>query len=278
MAVDPKLVRDLREATGAGMMDCKKALEAAGGDFDAAKDHLRAQGAAKAEKKSSRSMGEGRIFTAIAEDGRTGAAVAMSCETDFVAKTPEFVAFGEGLAQHMLANEVADTEALMAQAYGGADSVEAALKDLIGKLGENMSVARAVRLSSPSGRVGTYLHHDLKKLGIAAVKTEAEPGAAEETLKALCMHVVFNETQAMRREDLDQSEIERERAIFLEQVKDKPENIQDKIVSGKLESYYADRVLPEQPWIHENKTTVAKTISAALGAGSEVEDFAYVKV
>jgi len=277
MAVDAKLVRDLREATGAGMMDCKKALEASAGDFDAAKDHLRAAGTAKAEKKSSRSMGEGRIFTALSDDGRVGAAVQMSCETDFVAKTPDFEAFGEGLAKHLLENEAADTEALLAQPFG-AGTVETALKDMIGKLGENMSVASSARLASPEGWVGTYLHHDLKKLGIAAVKTGADRDAAAATLKDLCMHVVFNETATMFREELDADEIERERAIYLEQVKDKPENIQDKIVSGKLESYYADRVLPEQPWFKEPKQTVARALAEAMGGDTEIQGFAFLKV
>ncbi|HIE71779.1 MAG TPA: translation elongation factor Ts, partial [Planctomycetes bacterium] len=175
MSITSGMVRDLRDRTGAGMMDCKKALVETEGDLEAAEDHLRKQGLKSAEKKAGRDTGEGRVFSVIGESGHVGSMVSISCETDFVAKTPDFQQFLQDLCDHVAANDPTDVDAFHAQAWQGGDQTgEGAVKTLIGKLGENMKVAQISRYENAAGCVGSYVHHDGKLDNIPAMLSPGE--------------------------------------------------------------------------------------------------------
>lgn len=273
MAISATDVSKLREQTGAGLMDCKKALEATGGDIEAAIDHLRKQGLKSADKKAGRATGEGRVFARLDADGRGGTMVAVQCETDFVARTQEFEKLLDDLCAHVEEHEPKSVEEMLEQPWQGSVSVSHALRELIGRLGENLQLASIGRLRSTDGYVGLYVHHNQKVGAIAAVKTGAEREKAQEILKTLCMHIVAKAPLAARRAQIPDTTIQRERAIYLEEVKGKPDNIRDKIVDGKLDKFYADTVVTEQPWVMDDSLTVAKALERELGKGTVLEDF-----
>lgn len=279
MAITSEMVRDLRERTGAGLMECKRALEASQGDLESAVDHLRKQGLKTADKKADRETGEGRVRTHVGPKARVGSIVALTCETDFVAKTADFQALLAGLATQIAEQNPPSAEALLDQPYaGGKVSVGETLKLLVGKIGENMRVARIARLENQKGRVGGYIHHDGKKGALVSVTTEATEDVAAEALKELAMHIVVFNPTAARREEVPADQIARERAIYLEEVKSKPAEMQEKIASGKLEKFYADQVLPEQKWMKDDTKTVQKVLEEKLGKGARVEGFARFQI
>jgi elongation factor Ts len=279
MDITSEMVRALRERTGAGLMECKRALEAAQADIEAAVDHLRKSGLKTAEKKAERETGEGRVRVHVAPKARVGSIVALSCETDFVAKTADFEALARDLAEHVAEKNPPSVEALLEQPFrGGKASVGEALKLLVGKIGENMRVARFTRLENMSGRVGAYIHHDGKKGALVSVTTQAEEGVAAEALKELAMHVVVFNPTAAKRQEVTADLVQRERAIYLEEVKSKPPEMQEKIVAGKLEKFYADQVLPEQKWMKDDTKTVQQIVEEKLGKGSRIEAFARFQI
>jgi len=277
--ITAKTVRDLREQSGAGMMACKKALTATNGDVQAAFDHLRKQGLKAAEKKAGRDTAEGRAVAASAPGGRRGALVAVSCETDFVAKTPQFEAFMGSLAGHVLEHGQADPDGLAGQAWSGDEAtVGDALKALVGQLGENIQMAGAICYDNPDGYAVSYVHHDQKKAAIVSVTTSADADKAEAMLRDLCMHIVVFNPTAKDRDSISAEQVERERAIYLSEVENKPAEIQEKIVSGKLDKFFAGTVVSEQPWVKDDKISVQKALEQALGAGTKIVDFARLDV
>lgn len=279
MAISASMVRDLRGKTGAAMMDCKKALEAAGGDLEAAIDHLRKSGLKTAEKKADRDMSEGRVFSHVAEDQRSGALIAITCETDFVARTPDFEALLGDLSAHVLEHAPADLASLASQPWKGTDeTVETALKATVGKLGENISIGNVARLANEKGYVGTYVHHDNKQGAIVSVTTGADADKAAAVLRDLCMHAVVFAPEHLQRSDVDAEIVEREKAIYMEEVSGKPAEIQEKIVNGKLEKFFATITLREQPWIKDDKRSVEKALIAELGEGTVIEAFSCFKI
>jgi elongation factor Ts len=279
MSITPDMVRDLRERTGAGLMDCKRALETTKGDLEQAIDHLRKQGLKSADKKADRAMGEGRVHAAIGPDARVGAIVAVTCETDFAAGTPDFAKLLGELVAHVMEQGPDNAEAMLDQKFAPTGtSVREAIKGTVGKLGENIQVARVQRLENAKGRVGCYVHHNQRVGALVSVTTQASAEAAAEALKSLCMHAVSMKPTAARREDVPAETIERERAIFLEEVKSKPADIQQKIAQGKLEKFFADNVLPEQVWFKDDKQKVAQAVEDMLGKGSRIEAFARFQV
>lgn len=272
--ITASMVRELRERTGAGMMDCKQALQETAGDFEAAVDWLRKKGLRSAEKKAARTTDEGRVFASLADDGRSGTMVNVSCETDFVARTPDFEAFLKDLVAHVADRRPQDLEELAGQEWiRGGGTVHNAIQEVIGKLGENIQVAGIAHFENPEGFVESYVHHNNKVGVLVSVTTGAEREKARETLRALCMHIAFSDPQALSREELPAEEVERERAIYAEEVADKPEQMRPKIIEGKLSRWYAERVLPEQKWIHDDKRTVEKALHEALGADARVAAF-----
>ena len=276
--ITAKAVRDLREQSGAGMMDCKKALQATNGDFDAAFDHLRKQGLKAAEKKAGRETGEGRVLAASSSDGKNGSLVAVRCETDFVAKTPDFEGFMNELAAHVLEHGSSDPEAIESQAWKAGGTVGDALKALVGKLGENIQLASMTRFENPGGVVAAYVHHDQKKAALVSVTTSADAAKAADALRDLCMHIVVFNPSGKDRNSVPADTVERERAIYLAEVENKPAEIQEKIVSGKMDKFYAGSVLSEQPWVKDDKMSVQKALEQELGAGTTIADFVRVQV
>jgi len=274
MGITAADVRNLREKTGAPMMDCKKALEATGGDLEAAEDHLRKLGLKAAGKKVGRATGEGRCFLAVSGDARQGAMVAVACETDFVARTPDFEGFLQALCAHVIASRPDSVEALLEQGWTGGGTVQDALTATIGKLGENMTISDVRFLEASEGFVGGYIHHNQKVGVLSAVRTSAPREDSEAFLKQLGMHAAALPPTALCREEISQERLDREIAIYREEVKTKPAEIQDKIIGGKLEKYYADTCLREQPWVMDDSISVAKAAEKALGKGSTITAYA----
>ena len=271
------LVKDLREKTGAGMMDCKKALIETKGEFEAAVDWLRKKGLSAAAKKAGRVAAEGLV--AVSAQGSTGAVVEVNAETDFVARNEQFQAFVRSVAAAALA-QGDDIEALKA-AKGGE------LTQLIAIVGENMSLRRAKRLTVKSGVVASYLHNQTAPgLGRIGVLVALESAAPQDKLAALgrqlAMHVASAKPEALTQADVDARALERERGVLAEQARasGKPEAIIAKMVEGRLRKYYEDVVLMEQtylgPPIGEGEMKIAKVIEVAskqLGAPVKVAGF-----
>ena len=278
MTITASQVRELRDLTGAGMMNCKEALQETGGDFEAAVDFLRKKGLKSADKKADRAASEGRVFASIDADGRGGNLVSINCETDFVARTPNFDALLEGLVAHIAAEKPGDAAAMVDQAWAAGGTVGDMIKETIGKLGENMILAGAGRIECADGWVGSYIHHNQKVGAIAAVRTSASQADAAETLKNLCMHCAANHPAGLNRDEVPEATVEREKAIYMEEVQDKPEAIQDKIMAGKLDKYFAGICLNEQPWIWDDKSSTRAAVKAALGEDAEILGFYCFKI
>jgi elongation factor Ts len=280
MDITSQMVRELRDLTGASMMECKKALVATSGDMRAAEDHLRKQGLKAATKKAERSTAEGRLFAVKSEDGRRAHMVGVACETDFLAKSEKFLALVTRLEHHVAELDPTGIEdgarPLLAQRMEGeGPPVREALQEAAGGFGENTRITHCVRLENPEGQVGTYVHHDGKQGAIVSLTTQARAAQAADVLKSLCQHIVVFRPQYANRADVPPAEVERERAVILaaEDMRSKPENVREKMVVGRLGSFYAQHVLAEQPWIHDDKTSVQKALEKALGAGVRIEAF-----
>lgn len=273
--IDSKQVGKLREMTGAALMDCKRALQEAGGEIEAAIDILRKKGLKNADKRAGRKAGAGRVHAVISPDGKRGAMVLMTSETDFVPPTEDFKSLLERVTKLAFDNRIDNAGALLEQSLDGAP-VSEALKALTGKCGENVEAPSAWCCEVASGAVGGYIHHDLKTAGFAAIATSAASDKAQEFLKELGMHIVFSRPQALERSQIPAEAVERERAVYADsdEVKSKPEDRRAKIVEGKLEKFFGGVALLEQPWFKDDKTTVKKKLADALGADARIEGFA----
>lgn len=282
MTITAKMVSELRGMTGAAMMDCKKALEATGGDLQAAVDQLRKQGLKSAAKKAERETAEGRVFAVLGPDERRGHLVGLACETDFLAGSDKFKAFVAELETHVAQHDPDGVEAgerpLLSQMWESAGTVAEALQVAVGQFGENLRITELARLENAEGKVGVYIHHDNKQGAIASVSTSSD--GATGVLRSLCQHIVVFEPTYANREDVPDEVVEREKAVIAEsdEVASKPEAVRDKIVQGKLRKFYAGCVLTEQPWILDDKTTVRKTLESELGPGARIEAFSSVKL
>ena len=258
MQISASLVKELRERTSAGMMECKKALVEAGGDLDAAAEHLRKSGQAKADKKSGRVTAQGLI--GLATQGARGAMVEVNCETDFVAKEERFKTFVQAVADCALRHGACEVDSLLANTLddGGA-RVEERRRELIGQLGENITVRRVACLESQSGTLGAYLH-----LGRIGVLVDLNGGDAAVG-KDVAMHVAASRPLAISEVDLPPQMLEKEREILLAQVADsgKPAAIMDKIVSGRLSKYVREITLLGQPFVKDPDQSVDKYLRSA---------------
>ena len=270
------LVKDLREKTGAGMMDCKKALVETKGDLEAAVDWLRTKGLAAAAKKAGRVASEGLV--GIAVEGDAGALVEVNAETDFVARNEAFQKFVETVAK--LALEVGgDMEKLTAAAYPGSGrTVGEELTHLIATIGENMSLRRAQMLRAEGGVIASYMHNALTpglgRIGVlVSLKAPAKSAAVETLGKQLAMHVAASRPQAVSRDGLDKAIVERERNILAEQARasGKPEDIIAKMVEGRLRKFYEEACLVDQTFVIDGESKVGKVLEAAANdAGGPV--------
>jgi elongation factor Ts len=264
------LVRDLREKTGAGMMDCKKALTESGGDMEAAIDWLRKKGLSAAAKKSGRVAAEGLV--GVATGPHVGGMVEVNAETDFVARNETFQHFVSELAGLVL-SVGDDVETLKAATFPGTTrSVQDQLTHLIATIGENMTIRRAKRLRVKSGTVATYVHNAVKpglgKIGVlVALEGSSELSALEQLGRQIGMHVAAAKPDALDVPSVDPSALERERAVLTEQAKTsgKPPAVIEKMIEGRIRKYYEEVVLLEQVWVHDGESRVKEVVKKAGG-------------
>jgi elongation factor Ts len=268
-------VKELRERTGAGMMDCKKALAENNGEMEAAIDWLRAKGLSAAAKKAGRTAAEGLVGVTV--EGNRGALVEVNSETDFVAKNETFQEFVRNVARLVLEHG-SDVEALGAAAYPGGGTVIEALTENIAKIGENQSLRRAAVLEVGEGAVVPYVHNQVAPgLGRIGVLVALESAAPTESLaelgKQIAQHVAAAHPLALTAEDLSADLIERERGIAMEKAKEsgKPQNIVEKMVEGSLAKFRKEHALLTQLFVRDNKTPVSEVVaSAAKEAGTGI--------
>jgi len=251
------LVKRLRDETGAGMMDCKRALEETNGDFDAAKKLLRERGIAAAGKKAGRETTDGEVLATVSGD--VGALVAIGCETEPVSKVDEFLQFAEAVLEAVEAN---GPEAVA--------ELEQRRLELIAQIGENVEIRGATRMEAAEGELlAEYVHPPANKIGVLVRVRGAEPATARK----LAMHISFSAPRYLSSEDIPEEEIASERAIYEQQpdVQSKPEEVRAKIVEGRLrKEFLASAALAEQAWIHDTSKTVSKALSEE---GAEVLEF-----
>jgi elongation factor Ts len=261
-------VKALREKTGAGMMDCKKALADTNGDIEAAVDALRAKGLAAAQKKSSRTAAEGLVGVAVA--GVRGVAVEVNSETDFVAKNEQFQEFVRNATQVALAQANDDVEMLKAAAYPSGGTVGEKLTNNVATIGENQQVRRIKSVQVSQGIVIPYIHNavapNLGKIGVlVALESDAGSDALEALGKQIAMHIAAAFPQALDADGLDAAVIERERAIAREKAAEsgKPEAVQEKMVDGAVKKFAKENALLSQLFVMDNKTPIADVVAAA---------------
>jgi len=276
------MVKELREKTGAGMMDCKKALAETNGDMEAAIDWLRAKGIAKADKKSGRTAAEGLI--GIASAGTSAVAVEINSETDFVARNDAFQGLVRGVAEVALSTD-GSVEAVGAATYpASGKSVSDTIKDAVATIGENMNLRRAALLSVEDGVVATYVHNavadNLGKLGVlVALKSTGNKEALNAIGKQVAMHIAATAPLAIRAEEVDAAVAERERNVFIEQSRasGKPDAIIEKMVEGRMRKFFEEVALLSQAFVINPDLTVGAAIKAAekdVGAPIEVTGMA----
>ena len=284
MAITAAMVKELRDSTGAGMMDAKSALTETNGDMEAAVDWLRTKGLAKAAKKSGRTAAEGLV--AVAVDGGKGVAVEVNSETDFVARNDLFQGLVKMTAD--VAMDVGtDVEAIKA-AKVGSITVADAFNDTIAKIGENMTVRRSARFSVAKGTVSAYVHNavapELGKIGVlVALHGGGDKAALRELGRKIAMHVAATAPLSLNTDDLDPAAIEKERQVLTEKAKEegKPEAMIDKIVDGKVDKYYSEIVLLEQKYVKDPDMTIedyVKSIIGSLGENMAIKRFSRFQI
>ena len=251
------MVKELREATGLGMMECKKALTEADGDLKKAEELMRIKSGAKASKVAGRIAADGAVGVHIAADGKSGAMVEVNCETDFVGKDANFRAFVDAVAMAAAQNDVADVDGLAKSACPGAESISAAREGLVMKLGENISIRRSIRYQT-QGRLATYLHGS--KIGVMIDYT----GGDESLGKDLAMHIAASKPICVSKEQVSSELLARERLIYTAQAAEsgKPADIVAKMVEGRVSKYLAEVTLLGQPFVKDPDQTVEKLLSA----------------
>ena len=278
------MVKDLRDKTGAGMMDCKNALNETGGDMEAAIDWLRKKGISKAAKKAGRAAAEGLVGVAVS--GNAGALVEVNVETDFVARNEEFKAFVKSASDIALA-EGGDLSKLLAAKHGSS-TVQQTLTELVAKIGENMAVRRSVAISVNPGVVAAYVHNatspELGKIGVlVALKSTADKDKLTTLARQVAMHVAAAAPLAITPEHLSKDVVERERGVQLELARQsgKPEAVIEKMLEGRMRKFYEDTVLLSQTFVIDGETQVGKVLEKAskdFGAPVTVEAFVRFQV
>ena len=281
------LVKDLREKTGVGMMDCKKALTENGGDIEAATDWLRTKGLSQAGKKADRVAAEGVVAVALRNDGKgmTGAVIELNAETDFVGRNETF----QGVARKVAAvalDSGADVEAVRAAKTADGEEVQALVTNLIATIGENMAVRRTAKLTVSEGSISAYVHNavapEVGKLGVlVALQGAADQAAMQELGRKIAMHVAATNPLSLSAEDLDPAAIERERAVLVEKAKEqgRPENMIDKIVDGQISKFQREVVLLEQPFVmNPDQTIKALIVDSGKELGAEIKMTGFVRL
>ena len=279
------MVKELRERTSSGMMECKKALVEANGDMELAIENMRKSGLAKADKKSDRIAAEGIIGIKVSADGTAAAMVDVNCETDFVAKADDFVAFTNDVTELVLANDFASDEQLLAATLASGSTVDEVRRGLIAKLGENITVRRFEKLTSANGGLASYLHGS--KIGILVELADNNP----ELGKDIAMHVAACKPVCVSGDQVPAEQVEKEKEIFLakqeDKIQGKPANIVENMIAGFVKKYLAEITLLGQAFVKDDSMTVEQLVKSkgtsvvrftrfAVGEGIEkkVEDFA----
>jgi elongation factor Ts len=290
VTISAKDVAELRARTGAGMMDCKKALEEAGGDMSRATEILRAKGIAKAEKRAGRTTSQGVVAGLLLPDGTAGAMVEVTCETDFVARNDDFQKAVQELLNQAMAAEPMSLESFLAQPAPGphGQTVADLVKELTAKTGENVALRNAVKFApGPKGVVGIYLHHN-RQVGVlveleGGTEAASRGAAAQELARELALHIASADPIAVRGEDIPADVVDRERRIAEEQVaaEGKPEAVRGKIIEGKIKKFLSERALLNQLWVKDDKKTISQLIGETtkpLETSLTVTRFVRVKV
>ncbi|WP_019226966.1 translation elongation factor Ts [Sedimentibacter sp. B4] len=274
MEVTASMVKELRDKTNAGMMDCKKALKETDGDMEKAIDYLREKGLSQAAKKADRIAAEGLTTAIISADGKTGVVVEVNSETDFVAKNEEFHNFVQEVAKAVVENTPADVEALKAVVLETGKTVQETLTDKIAKIGENMSIRRFAAEKVNNGAVVGYIHGGGKISVIVALESEGDKEALEVLGKDLAMQVAAMNPKYISTDDVDQEFIAHEREVLIAQAlnEGKPQNIVEKMVEGRLQKELKEVCLLEQAFVKDADLTVKKVIAnTAAKLGKDIK-------
>ena len=278
------LVKELREKTGVGMMDCKKALQETGGDMEAAMDWLRTKGLSKAAKKADRVAAEGLVAVAVRNDGQgmTGAVVELNAETDFVARNALFQNAARGIAQVAL-GAGADVETIAAAKTPDGETVADSITQLIATVGENMQLRRAARFVVGQGAIASYIHNatapNLGRIGVlVAIEGAGDQAQITELGRKIAMHVAATAPLSLSTDDLDPAAVEKERGIFTEQALEsgKPPNVVEKMVEGRIRKFYEEVVLLKQAFVMNPDQTIEQLVAdtgKALGTTLTVKGF-----
>lgn len=269
--ISAALVKELRERTGAGMMECKAALVEANGDIEAAIEAMRKSGQAKAAKKSGRTAAEGVIMIQVAADGKTGVMVEINCETDFVAKDSNFLAFAETVTATALSSGAQDAESLAGQTLADGSTVDAAREALIAKIGENIQVRRLQRFDGAEGQLYSYRHG--VRIGVVVELV----GGDEALGRDIAMHIAASNPMCLSAEQVPAATLDKEREIFKAQALDsgKPEAIVEKMIEGRVRKFLEEVTLLGQPFVKNPDQTVAQLLKQA---GAEVRRFTRLEV
>ena len=261
--ISAQLVKELREMTGAKMMDCKKALVQTEGDIEKAIEFLREKGLADAAKKSGRVAAEGIVKTFISADKKKGAVLEFNCETDFVAANEEFVAFADRLAEMAVETTANNVEELLNEKFDAETAVADALKALIAKLGENMTVRRFTTFAIENGIVKSYIHGGGRIGVLVEVACDTASDVLDEVAKEVCMQIAAANPLFLSEDQVDAASIEKEKEIYRVQAlnEGKPENIVEKMVEGRIKKYYKEVCLLDQLWVKDNDKTIAKFLA-----------------
>jgi len=259
MAITAALVKELRERTQAGMMECKKALVETNGDIEAAVEYMRKAGLAKADKKSGRTAAEGMVVCKSSDDGKSVVLVEVNCETDFVTKGDDFQNFANEVADLALKSLPNDIDGLLALKMASGETVADATKSLIAKIGENINVRRYVKATTSSGTIGTYLHGN--RIGVVTLLS----GGNENLAKDIAMHVAASKPVCVSEDEVPSDVIAKEKEIFSAQAAEsgKPADIIEKMVLGRINKFLKEITLLGQPFVKDPDQTIAKLLKAA---------------
>jgi len=258
MTITAALVKELRERTGAGMMDCKKALVETNADLEAAIDLMRASGAAKAAKKAGRVASEGLVNVAISDDNKNAVILEVNSETDFVTKGQPFIDFVNALGRLALKNKPESIGTFLTQTLESGETVDEAREGIIAKIGENVSVRRLQIVNAENGVLGAYKHGD--RIAVLAVLSGKNSGLAKD----IAMHIAASKPECISEEHLSNEFLEREKAIFVQQAKDsgKPDNIIEKMIVGRMKKFVNEVTLYGQAFIKDPDTSVGKLVKS----------------
>ena len=271
MAITAALVKELRDRTGAGMMDCKKALVETNADLEAAIDLMRASGAAKAAKKAGRVASEGLVNVTISDDNKQAAILEVNSETDFVTKGSAFIDFVDSLGRLALKNKPESVESFLGQKLDSGETVDEARENIIAKIGENISVRRVQIISTETGILGAYKHGD--RIAVLTVLASQDLALAKD----VAMHIAASRPECISEDQLSEELLEREKAIFIEQAREsgKPDNIIEKMIVGRMKKFVNEVTLYGQSFVKDPDVTVGELVKSN---NSKVESFVRYEV